>query len=173
MDLKTVNINIKTVEEKEELESYLELLEESVFKKEGFAQTLKDSVPVKYSSFIKEFLDKNKVSINDGESVKSAFDGLKSYLKNLTPVNLTIAYSPSEKSLENIYNWVFKNIGENIILDIDIDSGLLGGAIISYKGKYSDYSLKKSLEEGFRNHDKEIRELIDSNSDRRSQNANL
>ncbi len=162
MDLKTADMNIKTVEEKEELENYLELLEESVFKKEGFAQALKDNVPVKYSSFIKELLDKNKVDLSDGESVKSAFDGLRSYLKNLTPVNLAIAYSPSEKSLENIYNWVFKNIGENIILDIDIDSGLLGGAIITYKGLYGDYSFKKALEEGFEEHSEEIKKLLTS-----------
>ena len=162
MDLKTADINIKTVEEKEELENYLELLEESVFKKDGFAQALKDNVPVKYSSFIKELLDKNKVNLSDGESVKSAFDGLRSYLKNLIPINLTIAYSPSEKSLENIYNWVFKNIGENIILDIDIDSGLLGGAIITYKGLYGDYSFKKALEEGFEEHSEEIKKLLTS-----------
>jgi len=70
-------------------------------------------------------------------------DKLEETVKKLEVVQLTLAYEPSPQDIEVF----FKAAGK--ILDISKDARILGGAVVSYQGKYSDYSLKKKLESYF------------------------
>ena len=73
---------------------------------------------------------------------------LNQYLKDLEELKLTLSFRPKADSLEKIVSWVKQNVGKEIVLEIDTDESILGGVILSYKGKYKDYSLKKMFEEG-------------------------
>jgi F0F1-type ATP synthase delta subunit len=48
--------------------------------------------------------------------------------------------------MENIYSWVATNIGPGIIVRMEFDPKILGGAVIAYGGKYFDGSLYKIVE---------------------------
>lgn len=61
-------------------------------------------------------------------------------------VRLTLAFEPSNQSLETILAWIRKNVDEMAVLDISTEQNIIGGAIIEYQGKYMDMSLRKKLE---------------------------
>ncbi len=148
---------IKTVEEKAEVKELLELLRQSMFKKEGFAKALKANVPLKYSPLINLFIKRNVGK----EGFEGSLEALGSYLNELNELNLTLAFEPSQEFLDNIYKWVTKNIGQDLILNISVDPKILGGTVISFGGYYLDYSLSKKLDRAFSEKKEEIRKLYE------------
>jgi len=79
------------------------------------------------------------------ENKKAFLEELKNQLLNLAVVSLTVALKPDESFLEKLSGWVKVNIGERAVLEIEVDAAILGGALVSYNGKYRDYSLRKAL----------------------------
>ncbi len=148
---------IKTVDEREEIKSLIQELRESLFKKEGFGRILKNKVPLKYSPLINSYVK----STLGKEGFEGSLESLEEYLKNLKEINITLAFEPSEKTIDKIYTWVTKNVGTDVILNLAIQPDILGGAILSYKGLYFDYSLEKKLNAAFSEKREEIRKLYE------------
>lgn len=73
---------------------------------------------------------------------------LNQYLKDLEELKLTLSFTPKADGLGKIISWVKQNVGRETVLEFYKDESILGGATLSYRGKYKDYSLKKTLEEG-------------------------
>lgn len=136
---------IKTSKDKEELRECIKLLSESLFKANEFENTLKNKIPIKYVDFLKSLI-KDRL---DRTETENALDKLNGYLNRLKEINLVIAFDPTQGNIDNIYAWVKKNLGENIILNLKVDPDIIAGAIITYAGFYDDFSLKKSIETGF------------------------
>lgn len=148
MNIKS-NLPVKTTMEKDEFAGFLEILKQSLYKKPGLSKTLTNDVPLKYSLFIKKLMEQNKISGKNQSAQQELLEEIGKKLKTLEQLNLTIAFNPTERNIENFYLWAVKNIGENTIINLEIDPSIVGGAIISYKGLYSDFSLKKEIEKAF------------------------
>lgn len=69
----------------------------------------------------------------------------------MTTVNLTLAFLPSKSLVKKLALWFKKNFGSKVVLDIQVDPKILGGAILSFNGYYRDFSLKKKLERKLKN----------------------
>lgn len=67
-------------------------------------------------------------------------DRIEKSLKRVEIVQLTLAYEPGPVDIEAFFEATGK------ILDVSVDRRILGGAIVSYKGKYGDFSVRKKLE---------------------------
>ena len=67
-----------------------------------------------------------------------------------------MAFEPAQNTIENIHEFVSENIGVGYVLDIEKDERALAGSVVIFNGKYNDFTLRKSLEETF----KEKREQI-------------
>lgn len=59
---------------------------------------------------------------------------------------LTLTQKPTKSLLAKIRSWLTAEIEEKVELKINVDKNILGGAIIEYKGRYKDFSLRKVLE---------------------------
>jgi F0F1-type ATP synthase delta subunit len=139
-----MNLNLRTIAEKENFAGYLESLKENLFKNDSFTEILKsDKTP--YPTLVKQALQKEKLP-NNKEGLKIAIESLESKLKLLKQINLTLGFTPDDSTVTTIYSWVKQNLGENIILNIEVKPEILGGVIVSFNGLYSDFSLKKTLE---------------------------
>lgn len=111
---------------------------------------------------IKEAFTRNNLDINNKDSVAAFCANLKELLKKLKVIKLVLAFCPSVKMLENIHNFVKENIGAGYILDIEILDEVLGGAVVMFNGKYADYTLKKTIEESFKDKREEIARALNS-----------
>jgi len=82
------------------------------------------------------------------EEVGEGLDGwekLKEKLKSLPIFSLTIGFEPTEEFKEKLVHWIKENVEKKAVLDLKIDKEILGGAIISWQGKYKNYSLSEKL----------------------------
>lgn len=143
---------IQTKSEAKELLFGINLILESFnFKKKSFEAVLEKSLSLKVSEIIKTF-----ISEKDKKDVQESLITLKNKLQALKAITLTLAFSPTGDSIKKISSWIKENLGEEFIFEIEEDPTIIGGAIIVYKGKYKNLSLKKKLEETFKKNKEEL-----------------
>jgi F0F1-type ATP synthase delta subunit len=157
-------IHVKTIDQGRELSSEIDILINSLFKTENNAfEKALDSVTVLTSQMLISALGGLKNNINwDKQMITEYLTGLKEELQKLKTLKLSLAFEPSKDLIDHLFIWIIKNLGYGIILDIQKDKTILGGAIIEFEGKYEDLSLKKALDEVFGTKRMEITDLLNS-----------
>ncbi len=91
---------------------------------------------------------------------KKFLENLRSALDSMRILRLDLAFDPTDEAVEKIHAWVSREVGEGILLDIDIDKTILGGARIMFEGKYQEYTLEKMIESVLAREREEILRLI-------------
>jgi len=155
--------NIKTVDQTNELGSEVDTLLDNLFKTENnaFEKTL-NSISILTMQTLKEAFLKYNISFDDKTMIKEYLIGLKEQLQKLKILKLNLAFETSQNSIDNLFAWVLKNLGSGIILNINTDKSIIGGAIIEFNGRYKDLTLKKKLEEVFASKREEITRTLNS-----------
>ncbi len=121
------------------------ILRESIFKQgEGsFENVLITKVrPVVSAAVQKELKDQNI-------KVDEYLNGLKKEIKKFELVTITLAYEPTNATFNNLGSWVRKNTFGLTVIDINYDPSIVAGAIIVFKGKYVDYSIRTQIKSLF------------------------
>jgi F0F1-type ATP synthase delta subunit len=85
-------------------------------------------------------------SLSENDSIKLIVDNIRKDIEKLSFMHLSFSQRPTEKFLKIVGKWIKENINEKVVIDFDIKKEILGGAEISYLGKFGDYSLKKKLD---------------------------
>ncbi len=150
--------DIKTVGELEDFVLEIDIILGNLYKRsdkttdEIFDKKVRKSTAIR----IKKLIEKNGINTSDYPAAEKLLFGLKDYLKKCKVLKMSLAIEPTEEIVDHIFNWVLENIGDGIVLDIDKDESILGGAIISFGGLYKDFSLRRNLEEIFQTKKDEI-----------------
>lgn len=131
---------VRTTGERALLRDELRLLLTSVFetKKETLEEVLNSQVRASTSEIVRENL---AMKVDP----QKFFEDALSDLEKLEVLHLTTAVEPTEHVLIRIVDWVRKNVGEHIILSFDYNPALVGGAIIAFRGRYKDISLRNAV----------------------------
>lgn len=79
---------------------------------------------------------------NDEKMIQTQIDKAKEFKL----LDLKIAFQPDQKFIEKLFFWVRQNCPENVILNFSYEPMVLGGAEISFNGKYIDLTLRKILD---------------------------
>lgn len=146
---------IKTKDDLNTFRAEIDLLKDSLFEKQkNLDYTLANSVRSSVSQAIKTDLSSASLS------PENYFNGLLAELDQLKILQLTLAFEPPPKSITRLSDWVAANLGPGLILDLQFDPTILGGALIAYQGKYHDYSLKSALDRDFSTNQKAIIDLV-------------
>lgn len=154
--------DIKTREQLEEFSLEIDNILSNLFKvkNRNIEEVLGKTVGQRTIQIIKKLLQENKIDSSDYDSLDKLLNSIKQDLKKIRILKMSLAIDPTNEIVDHLFNWVKKNLGEGIILDIDRDETILGGAIISFDGRYKDFSLKRNLEEIFRDKKSEIMSFI-------------
>ncbi|OGH14546.1 MAG: hypothetical protein A2687_00820 [Candidatus Levybacteria bacterium RIFCSPHIGHO2_01_FULL_38_26] len=150
--------SIKTVDQAREFGSEIDILIESLFKTENNFESYLNQISAHNARMIREASEKNSIDTKNQSMINDYLEGVKEELRKLKTIKITIAFEPSNKSIDLIFTWVSQNLGIGHILDISVEKSILGAAIIEYEGKYEDMSLKKKLDELFERRKEEIYE---------------
>ncbi len=130
---------VRTLEEVNELALELDLLLTSIYEsgERGFDSVLKHKVRSWVALNIATEVAGSKLS-------KEAYlKQLKATLEQLAKVDMTIAFEPTDAFIDEILHFLRGVLGESVVIDLKVDKSLLGGVLVSYKGKYKDFSLLK------------------------------
>lgn len=143
---------VRTKREAEILAEEIAKLIESLYKtREGtYEAVLGASVRAWVASELKTLFAKE--GLNKEETLRD----LKDRLEKVKVLKLELAFEPTQDAISKIHEWAKANVDENILLDLGYNPAILAGTIITFKGKYGDYSLRKKLDEEFRSKKREI-----------------
>ncbi len=150
--------DIKTIEQLEEFSSDIDNILSSLFKvkNKNIEEILNKTVGQKTLGIVKKLVETNKIDASDYNSLDKLLNGIKQDLRKIRILKMFLAIDPTSEIIDHVFDWVKKNLGEGIVLDIDKDESILGGAIISFNGTYKDFSLKRALEGIFQTKKDEI-----------------
>lgn len=87
------------------------------------------------------------IDINNIIELQHFLAEIKDSIRRTPVINLTIAFKPKEKTIQRIFEWVSFRLKSPILLNINVEKQIIGGAIIEFKGKYFEYTIHKVLEE--------------------------
>jgi len=147
--------NLKTRDEIEMLREEITLLSQSVY--QGGAKStenlLKNDIRIWVSQIIREEIQ--SVDIRD------YFAEIEKELDRIRCVSITLAYEPSELSVRRFYDFVQPLMPKKIVLELLYDPQIVGGMVISYGGRYKDYSFRKIFEDELEETRKDVLLLLD------------
>jgi len=159
---------IITVEDIDKVSDELDILLASLYKEKGrgLESALKYNVRAWFSEMLKNEITNNNIG------VEKYLRQMKKELAQYTEVTLILAYEPSLSSMERFQSVLKSYIGKNVALDISYMPNLLAGAVIIYKGRYIDLSLKRAFEEELQKNREEIMNLLVDESENNNQKSN-
>jgi len=96
---------------------------------------------------IMEIVKRNKIDIKDTLQFQNFLKELQQRVENIPVIMLHFAFNPKEEILRSVLNWFLENLKKEVVLDIEVDQNLIGGAVVVYNGIYKDYSLRKKFED--------------------------
>jgi|CXWL01.1.fsa_nt_gi hypothetical protein len=144
---------IRTVDERDKLLTEVDLLMASLYEDngKGFEKALLARVRFWVTEIIKEEVT------NDKDQIEKYLKGLRANLENMLLMKLTLAFEPTDVSIDKFFDYVNKNIKtetksgdfQGIILSFEYDPKILGGAEITWKGEYRDLSLRRLFEDEY------------------------
>lgn len=137
--------DIRTEEERNFALKELDLIQESLFKKNA-KKALAGILRAKTFHNIQKLTDKKDV-----ETIQEELSLVQKQIKDAESIDLTIAIEPTEEMVQTIYQWIKSNLNRKLIINFKIDPSVLGGAVVSYQGKYIDRSLRVKLDHCFFN----------------------
>ena len=136
---------VKTKEDYLTLTNELNLLSAAIYElqAENFTQVMSE-VSLPTSSLIKNFLPTTEKGV--------VIEALKKELTTIQFMEITLAKTPSQKLVDTILSWLSDKVSQKVALDITINPLLIGGATISFAGKFFDGSLLLKLENILKNY---------------------
>jgi F0F1-type ATP synthase delta subunit len=139
----------QTTEDLVKLDEEIDLLLQGIYhvSEDALEDILGKMVRIRVAMEMRKLIKQNNSSKK--EEVKALFSSMYRTVCALPILQLTLAFEPSEAVIGNISRWARKNLVPGILLDLTLDRSVLGGAMISYHGKFYDLTLKKKLQEIF------------------------
>ena len=145
--VKRVLESVKTKEELDILKRAVSFLEQALYKGKGeVEEVLNSELPRDLAASFREVITEAPYQ-GSVSKIADLLSDLKKTISRMRIFGLDLAFYPSEKSVTILYNWVRREAGESVVLDLNIDRGVIGGARLVFGGKYRDYSLGGMIEE--------------------------
>ena len=85
------------------------------------------------------------------DTLKEYISNLRKDIKTIPVLSMSIYFEPSLTFIEKMSAWFKTNVDEKIVIDIMLNTAMLGGTQLSYNGKYIDLSLRKRISKELEN----------------------
>ena len=147
---------IRTTGERDKLETELDVLLSNLFehKGQGFEIALRTQVRSWVAAEIQNGLP------DSVDAIQGYLTSWQDKLSKLKTLKLKIAFEPTDSSIDKFLDFTRKNIANDVILNIEVDPAIYGGAEITYEGQYRDYSLKRLFNEEYRAQEEELKKIL-------------
>lgn len=138
---------VKTKSDMQSLLATLRQISESLFNVKGTSiERIAEYLPYDQQKVFLSLCKKNAVSIGDSLSIQKFISFLIDTLEKVPVVTLILSFKPHQGTIQAFSDWFLTEIHHPVILDIVVDSMIIGGAIIQCNGISKDFSLKRRLE---------------------------
>jgi len=139
-------MQIRTTKEASELINLIETLKDSIYK----ADLVSFNKILQNNAILTTYLRESEISSGNKEAIASYLDRTKEEILKMSRIKLTMAINPDSALLDKMFSWFKDAAGKELLMDISINPGILGGLLVTYKGLYRDFSLKSRLDNYFK-----------------------
>lgn len=108
-------------------------------------QSLSTQLGIQKKDAFITLLRDNNINATSNTDLKTFFDTIQKTISSLSVLTLTLAFQPSDKTLQAVSEWFILNIKKQVLFDIQVDKNLIAGAVITYNGKYLDASIRQKF----------------------------
>lgn len=138
--------HFSTKKDLSEFLSQLNSLERQFFNnKVSVSDKLEEIFSHELESSLRSATEKKKVNIEDSSEFRDFIKELTEYTQKMPVVTLRLAFEPTQKQLLEIEKWFESEIDKHVVFDVVFDESVIGGAVIEYKGKHYDFSVRKKI----------------------------
>lgn len=81
------------------------------------------------------------------DNIYQIFKDMEESVSRITPLTIYLTFEPDSETLTQIGTYARNFFGEYFLLDTKIDTTLIAGCALSFKGVQKDYSLRSKIEE--------------------------
>lgn len=113
----------------------------------NYEQTIKQNLDFITFNKLKEDFQILNFSLNSQANLETYLNQVEEAIKKIKILKLTVATAPTQATIDEIYYWINNTLGLDVLLDLSINSSIIGGLLIEFDGKYKDYSLKPKLDD--------------------------
>jgi F0F1-type ATP synthase delta subunit len=143
--------NVFTKEDLISLKQEISEIQKKIFSQSGLlSEKVKNIARKELLEFILEAESKGEIYFDPKEQFEF-LENLKRRLESLPVLKMVLAFSPPVGTIEKISQFLERELGKKIILDLSCNPEIIGGAILEYEGKYINLSLAKNLEKILKN----------------------
>ncbi|SRR5258706_1653314 len=156
---------LNTIQTKQEADAFayaLDKLSDSLFinKADSFEISLQTIISSRQARFLRHIIQKALGDQPNPQQISEVLASLKENVINYKTLSLTTAIDPTEHTINLAVGWANIHLGENVVIDLKKDPGLIAGAIVEFGGIYKDLSIKKRIEEVLRKKQTEIASIL-------------
>ena len=145
---------IKTKDYADEVISRIDELKDSLYNRRiDLDKKMSELFSFEMKEKIKAYSWQEQINLNDPESFSKFLSSLRAHIKNMSVVTIRIAFKPTEEIVNEATSWFVENYGKNVQLDFVFDKNLIAGAVIIFNQQSKDFSLKKRIEEKYKEDD--------------------
>ncbi len=141
---------LSTTLQRDILREELDLLAKGFFSTDSshIKKILQEKVRSKVATLLEELISR--------ENAPELLQELLSQVNNLAVLPITLAFEPTEEQIHLFAKKISEGKKEPILLEVEYDPKIIGGAVLISNGKLLDYSLKRSIQEIFETDGKKI-----------------
>ena len=138
----------RTKDERDTLREQIGELEVALFRSspDAFDKVLSTRLPERLASVMRDICAGSEFKNNPG-ALKIFLRDVQHTLDSFLLLKLTLALKPSEEMITGLYGWTLQNLGMGVVLDIEYEASILGGARIIFNGKYKEMTLAHLITE--------------------------
>ena|SRR5579871_3601017 len=87
------------------------------------------------------------ISLESPSGLQGFMDTLRERILSLPVISITIAFEPQEQTIQQLTEWFATQKNMQVLFDLHVDPGILGGATFSFNGKFADFSIKPTFQQ--------------------------
>lgn len=142
---------------------YLESLSDNIYvsKDNLYKQQILKKLPQEIATFLNNEFEILSPTPQDQIRIKREINDLLDKLRRYKSVKLTIAFQPDEETITLFSDWFKKNIGNDVLIDLQFDKSIVGGAQLIVNGIYKDFTVRKNLNNRYQIQREEIMKMLD------------
>ena len=154
--MKYLTSRIRTTEERDKLNEELDILLANLYEHKGAG--LESALRTQVRSWVAEDI---RANIPEHiEEVEKYLKGIKTAFEKLPVLKLTIAFDPTDSSIDKFLSFARKNVSEEILLELEVNPLIFGGCEITYKGEFRDFSLKRLFETEYKAKEEDLMKIV-------------
>jgi len=97
-------------------------------------------------------LRENNINVSSTQAIKIFFHTLSEKILAMPVIALTVAFEPQAQTLKAVSEWFVINMKQQMLFDITVDRKIVGGAAVTYNGKFFDFSIRQTFERIMQNY---------------------